>query len=99
MMRWKRKQKPVHVFTASDVLFQLPGVKVSHFTDDYDLKEVGLVTLAFSLSKLLCCWKWVHMTMSLLILPLSTGCPLIHEYSANLRLRAMTASTRPLLAT
>lgn len=54
----------MHVFTLCDVLFQLPGVKVSHFTDDYELKEVGnlsCITLGSVLNTLImCCWKWKH---------------------------------------
>ena len=56
-------------------------------------------SVAFPHSKLLCCWQWVHMTVSLLVLLLSIGCSLIREDGANLLLCAMTASTQSLLAT
>ena len=43
--------------------------------------------------------KFPKLILSLLILLLSIGCPLIHEYSTNLLLCATTASTWPFLDT
>ena len=43
--------------------------------------------------------SFCKLTISLFILLLSIGCPLIHEYSTSLLLCATTASARPLLST
>ena len=42
-------------------------------------------------------WEFLKLTISFLILLLSIGCPLIHEYSTYSLLCATTASTRLLL--